>query len=398
MIYPEYISAVLSVLRKNGFEAYIVGGSVRDSLLGLSPNDFDITTSALPEKTIELFSDFKLVTTGLKHGTVTIISDSHPVEVTTFRIDGDYKDSRHPSKVLFTDSIVADLSRRDFTVNAMAYDDERGVIDPFDGRADLSRKLIRTVGAPERRFSEDALRIMRAFRFSAQLGFGIDDDTISAAKSMRAGLSNVSRERISVEFLKLITSADPLYALQKMKECEVFEYVLGKHTPSDTQLCALGAAPRSERARLAILLCSAPEDERPEILASLKLSGKLTSNVLTIAKRLSEDLSGDETDARRFIGSCGDLIEDTLGAAKALHILDADFEALVRTNMRQKLCLSHSDLAIGGKEIISLGGKGKEIGEVLDALLEHLIKVPTDNDRDTLIALAEKYLKDKRNS
>ena len=132
MIYPEYISAVLSVLRGGGYEAYVVGGSVRDSLIGLAPNDFDITTSALPEQTIWLFSDFKLVTTGLKHGTVTIISDGHPVEVTTFRIDGDYKDSRHPSEVLFTDSIVADLSRRDFTVNAMAYDDERGVIDPFE--------------------------------------------------------------------------------------------------------------------------------------------------------------------------------------------------------------------------------------------------------------------------
>ena len=398
MIYPEYISAVLSVLRKNGFEAYIVGGSVRDSLLGLSPNDFDITTSALPEKTIELFSDCKLVTTGLKHGTVTIISDSHPVEVTTFRIDGDYKDSRHPSEVIFTDSIVADLSRRDFTVNAMAYNDARGVIDPFDGRADLERQLIRTVGAPERRFAEDALRIMRAFRFSAQLGFSIDDDTISAAKSMKSGLANVSRERVAVEFLKLITSEDPLYALMKMKECEVFEYVLGSHLPSDEQLRALGSAPRSERARLATLLCSAPENVRVEILSSLKLSNKLTSNVLTIAKRLSESLSGDETDARRFIGSCGELLEDTLGAARALGKLDADFEALVRANLRQKLCFTYADLAIGGKEIIALGGKGKEIGDVLDYLLEHLLKAPCDNERDTLITLAEKYLKDKRNS
>ena len=398
MIYPKYISAVLSVLRKNGYEAYIVGGSVRDSLLGLSPNDFDVTTSALPEKTIELFSDFKLVTTGLKHGTVTIISDGRPVEVTTFRIDGDYKDSRHPEAVLFTDSIVADLSRRDFTVNAMAYDDERGVIDPFDGRGDLERRLIRTVGEPERRFSEDALRIMRAFRFSAQLGFVIDDGTLAAAKEMRDGLANVSRERIAVEFLKLITSSDPLYALGKMRECQAFEYVLGEHAPTDIQMRALSVAPSSERARLAILLCSAPEGARASILAGLKLSNKLTSNVLTIAKRLTEKLSGDEREARRFIGSCGELLEDTLGAARALGILDPSFEALVRENLKKELCLTYRDLAIGGKDIIALGAKGKEIGEVLDALLEHLINEPNDNNREALTALAHKYLENKRNT
>ena len=398
MIYPKYISAVLSVLRKNGYEAYIVGGSVRDSLLGLSPNDFDITTSALPEKTIELFSDFKLVTTGLKHGTVTIISDGHPVEVTTFRIDGDYKDNRHPTEVLFTDSIVADLSRRDFTVNAMAYDDEYGVIDPFDGEGDLKRKIIRTVGEPERRFSEDALRIMRAFRFSAQLGFVIDDNTLAAAKDMRAGLYNVSRERIATEFLKLITSRDPIYALGKMKECGVFEYVFGAHTPTDEQIVALADAPRSERARLAILLCSAPEEKRRQILADLKLSNKLTSNTLTIAKRLTETLAGDETAARRFIGSCGELLEDTLGAAQALGVLDADFEALIAENLSKKLCFSYKDLAISGKEIMALGATGKEVGEILDSLLEHLIKVPDDNNLEVLSALAQKYLENKRNT
>ena len=397
MIYPEYISAVLSVLRRNGYEAYIVGGSVRDSLLGLSPNDFDVTTSALPEKIIELFSDFKLVTTGLKHGTVTVISDGHPVEVTTFRIDGDYKDSRHPSEVLFTDSIVKDLSRRDFTVNAMAYDDDRGVIDPFEGQADLSKKIIRTVGDAERRFSEDALRIMRAFRFSAQLGFVIDDATLSAAKSMKIGLANVSRERIATEFLKLITSPAPLYALEKMKECEVFEYVLGEHVPRDAQIRALSNAPRSERARLAILLCSASEEIRRQILSALKLSNKLTSNTLTIAKRLSESLSGDETAARRFIGSCGELLEDTLDAARALGLLSADFEMLVRENLAKKLCFSYKDLAVSGKEIIALGATGKEVGKVLDALLEHLIKEPSDNERDLLIALAKQHLENKRN-
>ena len=239
VLYPEYIADILSMLHNNGYEAYIVGGSVRDSLLGLAPNDFDITTSALPENIIEVFSDFKLVTTGLKHGTVTVIYDSKPIEITTFRVDGDYLDSRHPSEVYFTDSIVADLSRRDFTVNAMAYDDEHGVIDPFDGRRDLKIGMIRTVGEPERRFGEDALRIMRAFRFSAQLGFEICEETLVATRALKDGLSKVSRERIATEFIKLITSKDPLYAMTKMKEHGIFEYVLGTHIPGDEEIRAL---------------------------------------------------------------------------------------------------------------------------------------------------------------
>ncbi|MBO5682635.1 MAG: CCA tRNA nucleotidyltransferase [Clostridia bacterium] len=392
MLYPEYIADILSMLHSSGYEAYIVGGSVRDSLLGLTPNDFDITTSALPENIIDVFGDFKLVTTGLKHGTVTVIYDSKPIEITTFRVDGDYLDSRHPSEVYFTDSIVADLSRRDFTVNAMAYDDEHGVIDPFEGKRDLKNKIIRTVGEAERRFGEDALRIMRAFRFSAQLGFDICDSTLIATNTLKDGLSKVSRERISTEFIKLITAKDPRYAMTKMKELGIFEFVLGAHLPSDGEIRALSCAPNTPRARLGILLASCPEEMRPDILADLRLSNKLTSNVLTIAKRLSSRLEGSEVDARRFIGSCGELVEETLECAKALGTLDESFEASVRKNLQKKLCLSIKDLAINGGDLISLGASGKQIGYILDALLEEVTAEPEKNERETLISLAKKHL------
>ena len=393
MVFPEYIETVLSMLQKSGYKAYVVGGSVRDFLLGITPNDFDVTTSALPEKIIEVFSDFKLVTTGLKHGTVTVIIDSTPVEVTTFRIDGDYQDSRHPSEVFFTDSLVADLARRDFTVNAMAYNDAHGVIDPFDGKGDLEKKIIRTVGDPTKRFSEDALRIMRAFRFSAQLGFEIAAPTLEATKVLKDGIANVSRERIAVEFVKLITAKDPCYAMMKMKEREIFEFVLGSHVPSDKHIKALSTAPASPRARLGILLSDCSEELREDILRSLKLSNKLISNTLTIAKRISLNLEGDEVDARRFIGSCGELVEDTLESAKALGILDADFEDLVRKNLKKDLCLSYKDLAINGKDLIAMGALGRQIGEILETLLDDVTKDPSLNERETLLALAQKHLR-----
>ena len=176
---PEYVGEIFARFSRFGEEAYIVGGSLRDALLGITPNDFDIATSATPEKTIELFSDKRVIETGLKHGTVTVIFDGEPVEITTFRVDGGYTDSRRPDSVSFTRSIEDDLSRRDFTVNAMAFNDERGIVDVFGGRDDLKARVIRAVREPELRFSEDALRIMRAFRFSAQLGYSAEPRSAS---------------------------------------------------------------------------------------------------------------------------------------------------------------------------------------------------------------------------
>ena len=180
---PEYVRVIIERLEAAGHEAYIVGGSLRDMLIGRAPSDFDVTTSALPEKTLALFSDMRAIPTGIEHGTITVLSDGFPIEVTTFRTDGEYLDSRHPESVSFTSDVCDDLSRRDFSMNAIAYNEKRGIVDPFCGREDINNKIIRAVGDPDTRMREDALRIMRALRFSAQLSFSIEEKIPSFGKS-----------------------------------------------------------------------------------------------------------------------------------------------------------------------------------------------------------------------
>lgn len=396
MQYPEYVARIIDRLESRGFEAYIVGGSVRDALIGKEPYDFDVTTSALPEETLAVFSDHRTIPTGLKHGTVTVISSGKPIEVTTFRIDGEYTDSRHPDSVAFTDDITADLSRRDFTVNAMAYNEKRGLVDPFGGQNDLKEGIIRAVGDPEKRFCEDALRIMRAFRFSAQLGFEIEKNTLEAAYALRAGLENIARERISAEFLKLICSREPSRTLQIMQENDILRYVLGDYTPSTRVCAALGASPATERVRLGILMSECPENTARKILASLRLSNKLTSNTLSIAKRSADRLCGNEIAARRFIGSSGELCEETLAAARVLGNLDEDFAKSVTQFLSQKVCATSADLAINGSHLVKIGIKGKAVGKTLDYLLEQVIEAPERNEEQTLIALARQFNKTER--
>ncbi|MBO5415294.1 MAG: CCA tRNA nucleotidyltransferase [Clostridia bacterium] len=389
MRYPEYVAKIIERLESLGFEAYIVGGSVRDMVIGKDPNDFDVTTSALPEQTLAAFSDYRTIPTGLKHGTVTVLSDGNPIEITTFRIDGEYLDSRRPESVEFTDDITADLSRRDFTVNAMAYNHARGFIDPFGGKRDIANRLIRAVGEPHRRFGEDALRIMRAFRFSAQLGFEIDADTLAAAGELTPKLANIARERIGVEFIKLICSARPEYPIELMRELGLFEYVTNGYVPSAETVRALSAPPAVERVRLGIFMSECDSERAGEILHGLRVSNKLLSNTKNIAKNCAARLSGTETDARRFIGSCGELTEDVLAAARALGRLDAEFESYVRENLAKKVCTDSKGLAINGSHLIKLGIKGRDVGEILARLLEHVLEYPEDNDTEKLTALAK---------
>ena len=201
---PAPVSDLLGRLTRAGFSAYAVGGCVRDSLLGFEPHDWDICTSALPDQMQEVFRDFRTVETGLKHGTLTVVVDHVPYEVTTYRVDGDYTDHRHPDSVIFVDDLVKDLARRDFTVNAMAWSPDAGLQDPFDGQQDLSSKLIRCVGEPEQRFEEDALRVLRALRFAAVYDFTIEPDTASALRKKAPDLKMVAGERIREELLKLL--------------------------------------------------------------------------------------------------------------------------------------------------------------------------------------------------
>ena len=201
---PTNVLLAISMLEKAGYEAFAVGGAVRDSLLGKEASDFDITTSAFPHETKKVFEGFNVIETGIKHGTVTVIFDGEPLEITTYRIDGEYADNRHPSEVTFTKNVEDDLARRDFTINAMAFNPVRGLVDPFGGAEDLKNGIIRTVGDGEKRFSEDALRILRCIRFASVLGFNIEEKTAVNAKKMVSLLDNVSAERIFVELKKLI--------------------------------------------------------------------------------------------------------------------------------------------------------------------------------------------------
>ncbi len=391
MNYPEYVDNIISALEENGESAYIVGGSVRDMLIGKKPFDYDVTTSSLPERTAKIFSHMRVIETGIKHGTLTVISDSHPIEITTFRIDGSYSDMRHPDAVHFTDDICADLSRRDFTVNAIAYNKRAGLVDIFGGREDIERKLIRAVGDAKLRFSEDALRIMRAFRFSAQLGFDIENDTLRACGEMADGLIRVARERIGAEFLKLVTSPYPSPAISKMKELSVLPFVLGDYVPTDTCINSLPDMPNEDIARLGLLLSGADRDTAHKILTELRLSSKQLRGALAVCTG-SHVCVATAQDARRLFTLTGVYAPLAARASELLGISPKGAYDLVlrEGNAPHKV----SDLKICGKNISALGASGKQIGKVLEALLFCVLENPGLNEHDTLIALAEQIIQE----
>ena len=390
IIYPDYIDEIIARFENAGERAYIVGGSLRDLIIGLPPHDFDIATSALPEKTAALFSDKRVIETGIKHGTVTVLWNGEPIEITTFRVDGDYTDARHPNSVSFTTEIEKDLSRRDFTVNAMAYNKRDGLVDVFGGESDIKAKVIRAVREPQVRFSEDALRIMRAFRFCAQLGFEIDAPTLDAAEECAPLLVRVARERIGAEFLRLICSENAAHALQSMIERGVMSYVLDGYTPSSKLVRAISRVEAEPISRLALLLSEADADTARRLLESLRCSTKQITGTLAIMRGACERVES-ELDARRLIAKTGIYAVGAAELSEALCVSDAGAVSLVKRQMDTPS--SVGDLAVNGKDIADLGAKGKAIGEVLDALLKVVIDDPALNSREALLALARKILK-----
>ena len=382
--YPEKVIKIAEIMRKYGFRAYAVGGCVRDSIMGRNPSDWDMTTDASPEKMMEIFDSegIRTIPTGLKHGTVTVLLDGETFELTTFRIDGGYTDSRHPDAVTFTRNLSDDLCRRDFTVNAMAADPladgEKGEItDLFGGCEDIKNKVIRAVGDPERRFNEDALRILRAVRFAAVLGFDIDDDTKKAAKVCKEGLSRVSVERKKVELEKMLISngADKGIAL-------IFELGLAKYIHSEISMPkrSLLTLPARFEVRMAALFDGV---DKPT-LSCLKLSRVESSGIKTLCDK--GNFCGDvsEKNARRLLAKYGEWCE----CAVVLHGSDALLE-LVRIERMKNPCLNISGLAVSGGELKSLGFEPKGIGEIMDFLLKSVIDEPELNDKNTLISLAE---------
>ena len=430
---PEQVNTILDKLHQSGHEAYVVGGCVRDALLGREPNDWDITTSALPSEVKEIFP--RTIDTGLKHGTVTVLIGRESFEVTTYRVDGVYEDGRHPKQVTFTPSLSEDLRRRDFTINAMAYDPGSGLVDLFGGQEDLTDGVIRAVGDPVQRFTEDALRILRAFRFAAQLGYSIDPETLRAASSLSRNLEKISSERIREELEKILLSDNPDILMKAYKagitavflpEFDVCMetpqnnphhcYDVGEHTIWSTALI------RKDRIlRLTMLLHdfgkpgTRTTDDRgidhfrghPEesyriaktILRRLKYDNDTYRKVTTLVRYHDLRMRLTEPAVRKAIVRVGEDLfplyleiqhADTM--AQSLFQRDdklaytAELRRIYNRIMFRGDCLNLKDLAVNGSDIIAAGVRpGREVGSILAQMLEDVLNVPEHNDKGYLM-------------
>lgn len=389
---PENIKAVLGELEKAGFEAYLVGGCVRDEALGAPPHDYDITTNAKPDEMLRVFSEYRVIETGLKHGTLTVISGGEPVETTTYRIDGEYRDNRRPESVSFTEDITLDLSRRDFTVNAMAYSRRCGLCDPFGGMHDLARKRIVCVGSPEQRFLEDGLRILRALRFSSVLDFETDASTAEAVHSLAYLLCGISRERIFAEIKKLLCGAGA------GRICRTFPEVISLclNGVSAETVCAISeklpSLPCDCIARLSYIAAETakaegvtPDDAAAKIMRSLKSSREEERRVRRIAVHSFLPLPDNDKKMRRLMAEMPE--EDILlyAAICASENGYGKFIKLYESVKSENPCLNISSLMINGGDVIRLtGASGQAVGLILKELLECVLDGELENDRETL--------------
>ena len=438
---PKDVEYIINTLQRAGYEAYAVGGCVRDTILNREPDDWDITTSAKPMEIKRLFP--VTIDTGIQHGTVTVLKNHVGYEVTTYRIDGEYADNRHPKEVIFTANLKEDLLRRDFTINAMAYNHEEGIIDEYGGLDDIRDGIIRCVGNPYDRFSEDALRIMRAVRFSAQLGYRIEEETSKAIIKLSPNLASISAERINTELTKLLLSPNPDYLrdayrlgitgvvlpeLDRCMECEQVNphhcYSVGEHT-----LHSLQIVPDDKVLRYTMLFHdfgkpdtqSVGEDGRmhfyghpavsermaSDIMHRLKFDNDTMNSVKLLCKNHDLEITEDNKHVRRAMNKLG---TDNFG--KLLMVKRADCMAQSDYKREEKLasldnltsiyneivnageCVCMKDLAVCGRDLIDLGIKpGPAMGAILDELLNKVIDDPALNDREVLLEIVkEQYL------
>ena len=407
---PKGAEFIIRSLEKSGFEAYIVGGCVRDAVLGREPEDWDITTSARPEEVKSIFRT--TVDTGIEHGTVTVLlpkdetgEEVRSFELTTFRIDGEYEDSRHPKRVSFTSSLTEDLARRDFTINAMAYHMDMGLIDPFSGMIDLENKTLRAVGKAEERFKEDALRMMRGIRFSAQLNFSLEEDCFMGMRKLKENLGKVSKERIAVELWKLLASEHP----EKVEM--LFSTGLSPYITRDFPKIGeagipilIPEAPKEKILRFGLFLRNVPM-YAGKILRELKLDRMTIDGASRFAKLFSENEVENPYDLRKRIASDGMKMtrdfyvmqeailkkkENTESDRLYLTILQERVEWLKEIEKRQD-CVSFSEMQLGGKDLISLGvSPGKALGELLHYAFDYVLHYPSENDKEKLISYLRK--------
>lgn len=407
---PKGAEFIIRSLEKSGFEAYIVGGCVRDAVLGREPEDWDITTSARPEEVKSIFRT--TVDTGIEHGTVTVLlpkdetgEEVRSFELTTFRIDGEYEDSRHPKRVSFTSSLTEDLARRDFTINAMAYHMDIGLIDPFSGMIDLENKTLRAVGKAEERFAEDALRMMRGIRFSAQLNFSLEEDCFIGMRKLKENLGKVSKERIAVELWKLLASEHP----EKVEM--LFSTGLSPYITRDFPKIGeagipilIPEAPKEKILRFGLFLRNVPMYAE-KILRELKLDRMTIDGASRFAKLFSENEVENPYALRKRIALDGMKMtrdfyvmqeailkkkENTESDRLFLTILQERVEWLKEIEKRQD-CVSFSEMKLGGKDLISLGvSPGKALGELLHCAFDYVLHYPSENDKEKLISYLRK--------
>lgn len=438
---PEQIKTVLTALSNKGFEAYIVGGCVRDKIMGKTPFDWDVSTGAKPEEIAETFSDFKVIETGIKHGTLTVIIDKMPVEITTFRVDGTYSDNRHPDSVIFTGDLSKDLSRRDFTVNALAYSPGTGIIDCFNGVNDIKNRVMRCVGTPDERFGEDALRILRALRFASVLGFEIETETAKSLLRNKERLNNIAAERIHVELIKLLGGIDVQRILDDYRDI-IFQiipelahtgvlYEDGKPEKGQDNFTyttkRVGLVKNEPELRMAMLLrdigkpvcfqltpsgkpifdgyAEAGAEITLKVLSRLRLSRRFTNEVTELIRRHDMDLTSDALTLKRCLSRLGEKILHNILLVQRADLLSSDSaaredikkldEAELRldTLVKNGACTSLADLAINGNDLLSLGYEpGNKIGATLERLYNKVVVGEIANTRQELIEEAKNTL------
>ena len=393
----EGAAELLDTLHRAGYAAYVVGGCVRDSLLGLTPHDWDLCTSALPQQVMELFGAQRCIPTGLQHGTVTVKQSGALYEITTFRTEGTYTDGRHPDEVHFVPDVREDLARRDFTINAMAYNEKEGLVDPFGGQADLQSGIVRAVGVPRQRFTEDALRILRLYRFAARFGFAIDPPTAQAAQELCAHLDCVSVERIEEELAKLLSAPAPAAYLDE----KILGVVLPELSPEAlaaakpvVDACPAGA--ENLPIRLAALLLSLGEDGIRRTLKRLRCSNACIEETAVLVR---EAVPGVPVSLNIY--ACRLLGKYNLCTVQRIAALGtalqperaADFAAL--SELAEQLdadgvCCRVSQLAVNGRDLMAAGvPAGPGIRKVLEALLDGVIREEYPNERQALLAAVQ---------
>lgn len=430
---PDNIKKAMDILSANNFEAYLVGGCVRDSLMGKIPHDYDITTNATPDEMLEIFKEYKIIGTGLKHGTVTVVINHENIEITTYRVDGEYDDNRHPKEVSFTRDLSKDLNRRDFTVNAMAFNEKQGLVDLFGGKDDLDNKLIRCVGEPDKRFNEDGLRILRALRFASVLGFNIEEKTSKSIHENKCLLHNISAERIFSEFKKILCGINVEKVLLEYRDV-VAEFIpeiklcfdFNQNNPHHIYdvythiVKSVASVPNKSELRLSMFFhdigkpCVYEVDNdgvghfkkhavisseiAKTVLKRLKSDNSTINTVYTLVLNHDREISETKPAVKRLLSKLTypvflSLVEVKKADANAHKNQDKNFDNILNIAeeiIQENECFSLKDLKINGYDLINLGFKGVIIGDILDNILRLVLEEKLENNKVEILDYVKK--------